>query len=94
MALRWRKNKRPTGLASVTCGDVGHSLYEGDVRFAVVSASRVNFQTVGWYWVAGWDSDIPHMNTCNDIVADDVTAKNQAMAYVREQLIAMTMAST
>lgn len=89
MALRWRKDKAQTGLRRIGAGPRGSGLYDGDVKYAQVSALRRGYSTVGWYYVCGWDSEIPHINTCADPVPDEATAKAEAMAYVKENLKAM-----
>lgn len=84
MSLRWRKNKRLTGLAGVAAtGALGSTLNDGDVKFASINELR-NGQ--GWYYVVGWNSGLPYINTCNDPVPDEATAKSEAMAYVRENM--------
>lgn len=87
MTLRWKKDKRPTGLAGVACTrDLGSTLNDGDVKYASVGqlADR------RWYYVCGWGSGIPYINTCNDPSPDEATAKAEAMAYVRENLKSAT----
>ena len=86
MALRWRNNPKPQGLARVAAGPQGSGLYEGDIKFATVSALGGRGEARGWYWVAGWDSDVPHKNTCDDPVATEPEAKEQAKAYVKANL--------
>jgi hypothetical protein len=86
MALRWKKNPMPTGLARVGCGPQGSALRDGDRHYASAYPLRRHHQTVGWYWVAGYGSSIPHKNTCNEPVPDETTAKAEAMVYVRECL--------
>lgn len=83
MALRWKKNASPTGLARIGAGHPGHTLSEGTTRFAIVSSLS---KGAGWYWVAGWESGIPRKNTCNEPVQDADIAKAAAMAYVKQCL--------
>ncbi len=40
----------------------------------------------GWYWVAGWDSGVPHYNSCNAPVATPEEAKKEAQAYIAASL--------
>lgn len=94
MALRWRKTKRPKGIASITAGPSGHTLYDGEIKLATVSASRVHYQVYGWYWVAGWSSGIEHKNTSQTPVADEITAKAQALEYVRDELKRINVVTT
>lgn len=86
MALRWRKDKRETGLAAICAGPRGSGLYDGDVKYACVAAFGRYHPSSGWYYVCGWDSDIPHFNSCNKPISDEATAKSEAMAYVRKHL--------
>lgn len=88
MALRWKKNPRPTGLASVTAGPQGSTLRDGDEEYASIYAFHYRHQHAGkWYWTARNDArGVPLANTCNEPVADEATAKAAAMAYVRECL--------
>lgn len=38
MALRWKKNPRPTGLAGVGAGDPGSTLRDGEEKYATAYA--------------------------------------------------------
>lgn len=88
MALRWRKDPRETGLAAVCAGPRGSGLYDGNKKYAHVAAfSRWN-EKKGWYYVCGWDSGVPHFNSCNKPITDEAAAKAEAMAYVRKHLAA------
>ncbi len=85
LRLRWRLDKHPSGLAGVCAGPRGSTLYDSTgKRYAMVSA--INRGGSGWYWVAGWDSDVPRRNTCNQPVPTIDEAKAEAMAYVRAAL--------
>lgn len=86
MALRWRKDPPETGLRRTGAGPRGSTLNDGEVRCASVQALRRNYSTVGWYWVAGWGSDVPHKNTWETPDPDEATAKAAAMAYVKQHL--------
>jgi hypothetical protein len=88
MALRWKKDERPRGLAGVVSGPRGSALSDGAVKYATVSAKR-NWgdgpRYSGWYWVAGWTgSGIPYKTTCDEPAPDEATAKAEAMAYVKK----------
>lgn len=84
--LRWKLNPAPTGLARVAAGPRGSTLRDASgVRYATVDA--IGRRDSGpWYWVAGWGSGVPNMNTCDHPVATVEEAKDAAMAYVRAAL--------
>ena len=86
MALRWKKNPKPTGLRSIGAGVMGSTLrVDGEKRAATVSP--LHKSTSSWYWVAGWDcKNIPYKNTCNEPVSSEQEAKEEAMKYVRQFL--------
>lgn len=84
--LRWKKEPRETGLRAVGAGPRGSELHDGSTRYAVASAKRTDRRVMGWYWVAGWESKVPHKNTCESPCATEEEAKAQALAYVREHL--------
>lgn len=86
MKLRWKLNPRETGLRAIGAGPRGSRLHDGEKTYATVSALRHRHETTGWFWVAGWDSDVPYMNTCNAPVATADDAKAAAMAYVKKHL--------
>jgi len=86
MALRWRKNKCETGLAAVFAGPRGSGLYDGSVKYASILAFSRYSGRKGWYYVCGWDSGVPHFNSCDKPIPDEATAKSEAMAYVRKHL--------
>ncbi len=81
--LRWKLKPAETGLRAVGAGPRGSILHDGEKTYAQVSSSRGGAE---WYWVAGWDSDVPYMNTCNSTVASAEEAKAQAMAYVKRHI--------
>jgi len=87
MALRWKRDKPPTGLQRIVSGPVGYTLWDGKQRYATARAT-VRGPGAGWYWVAGWGSGIPHLNTCNQPLVDADAAKAAAMSYVRKCLSA------
>ncbi len=81
--MRWRKEPRETGLRSALARERSSYLRdENGVRYACVSHIRGG----GWYFVAGWDSDIPHENTCQQPVETEAQAKAAAIAYVKKHL--------
>jgi len=87
MAIRWKKNPAPTGLARVCSGPPGSTLrIDGRIRVATVrtfSGPRGS----GWYWVAGWGHpSIPSVNTCNEPLNSEAEAKHAAETYVRRHL--------
>lgn len=84
--LRWKLDPAETGLRRIVAGPRGSTLRdESGTRYATVA-------TVGrrhgapWYWVAGWESGVPYMNTCRDPVATVDEAKAEALAHVRAAL--------
>lgn len=80
--LRWKYNKKQTGLSAIGAGPLGSYLHDGETKFATVSATR----SKGWFWVAGWDSGIPYKNTCNCAVATEAQAKADALEYVKIEI--------
>ena len=86
--LRWKKNPKETGLRRVGAGPMGSVLHDGSTEYASVSAYGGNWRCPlrGWYWVAFADAVGEYRNTCDDLAADEVTAKAQAMAFVKEKL--------
>mgnify|MGYP001591236308 CR=1 FL=1 len=86
MALRWRKDPRETGLRAVVAGPRGSGLYDGIIKYATVNAMGRYSGKEGWYYVCGWNSGVPHFNSCDKLCADEATAKAEAMAYVRKHL--------
>lgn len=82
--LRWKLDPRETGLNRVAAGPRGSTLRDtAKKRYAAVCFSR---RAGGWFWVAGWESGVPHRNTSDAPVATVDEAKAAAMAYVREHL--------
>ena len=86
--LRWKKNARQTGLASVGSGPRGSKYHDGEKTYAVVSAHGGGWHgpVTGWYWVAGWDSDVPYLNTCYENPVTESEAKKQAQDYVKNNI--------
>jgi len=56
--------------------------------YAVVSPDGGGWRGVikGWYWVAGWDSDVPYKNTYEKPCETPEEAKLQAQEYVKSHL--------
>jgi hypothetical protein len=92
--LRWKLEPRETGLRAVGAGEHRTSwLTDGVKRFACVSPSGGDWRRPleGWYFVAGWDSDIPRRNTCGeDLFLSESEAKAAAMEYVRAAILKAT----
>ena len=91
--LRWRKNKRPTGLMGVCSGNPGHSLMLGEDMLGGASEHRRGWgvnQTEGWYWHVKNFPPIPYKNTCNEPPQTEEDAKQSAMEYVRKCLAKST----
>lgn len=88
--LRWKMEPREAGLRAVGAGPRGHVYHDGEKLYAVVYALGGSWAMPqrGWYWVAGWESDVPYKNTCDKPVATADEAKAAAAAYVREHLTA------
>ena len=83
--LRWKLEPKETGLRAVVAGPQSSWLTDGQKRYACVSS--LGRSAARWYWVAGWDSQVPHRNTSSDgepLSLDE--AKAAAMEYVREHL--------
>jgi hypothetical protein len=81
--LRWKLDPQETGLRRIMAGPRSSTLRdENGIRYATVSALGRRWHAP-WYWVAGWGSGVPHMNTCDSPVATVVEAKAAALAYVR-----------
>jgi hypothetical protein len=86
MALRWKKDPRPTGLAGVIDRSRGSTLRDGDGEYAWVNfvSARRNAGESGWYWVASnAPMGVPLKNTHETLLPDEPTAKAEAMAYVK-----------
>lgn len=82
--LRWKLDPQETGLRRITAGPRGSTLRdENGIRYATVAAVGRRYENGGWYWVAGWGSGVPHMNTCGSPVDTVEEAKSAALAYVR-----------
>lgn len=89
MRLRWKKNDRETGLRAVCAGPRGSILHDGTTTYATVNASGGGWRPMrGWYFVTYADATGQWVNTCNDLVPDEATAKAAALACVKAQLAA------
>lgn len=89
MALRWKKNPKPKGLARVGCGPQGSSLFEDGKEIARVYPARAQYVVTGWYWVSKANPDVIKNSTATPTETEDL-AKAEAMAYVRECLQAQS----
>jgi hypothetical protein len=84
MALRWKKNPRPSGLYGVIAGPQGSKLRDGGIEYANTRCLSRSSERKGWYWVARNDeAGVPLKNTCYEPVPDEAAAKAAAMAYVK-----------
>lgn len=84
MTLRWKRHPAKTGLQAVGAGPRGSDLRDGDKELAAVYAARQRHTVTGWYWTSRASGEI--VNTCNTPVADEATAKAEAMAHVKAAL--------
>ena len=83
MKLRWKLEEKKTGLSAISAGPRGSFLYDGKNIYARVFASGGGWRDFnGWFWVAGWDSNVPYKNTFNNLCSTVEEAKNQASEYV------------
>lgn len=84
MRLRWKKDAPETGLRSIGAAPRGSILHDGTKTYATVSPMGGGWRgaVTGWYFVAGWDSSVPHMNTCSTPEATEAEAKVKAREYV------------
>lgn len=82
--LRWKLEPRETGLRAVAAEPRSAWLSDGSTRYACVSSHGRS--SVQWFWVAGWDSKIPHKNTAMETPLSLDDAKEAAMAYVRDHM--------
>jgi hypothetical protein len=88
--MRWKKEKAVTGLAAVCAPPRGYEYHDGKTLYAVVSPLTTGVRNVvGWYWSAGWGSDVPHKNTCHERCSTPEEAKKRADEYVKTHLAAI-----
>lgn len=82
--LRWKRKQRPKGLLGMTAGEMGSDLHDGVNKYATTYKHK---HKDGWYWVARCEErGVAWVNTCEKKLATEEEAKEQAMAYVKEQL--------
>jgi len=88
MKLTWKREPRVTGLRSIGAPPVGSKLHDGNLTYARTypHGGGMYGAVIGWYWVAGWDSDVPHKNTCNAPCATEEEAKDAAKEYVMKHI--------
>lgn len=87
MAMRWKKWKPETGLASVGAGKYRASDYhDGKETFATVYPSGGNWRSPlrGWYFVS--DAGGQYENTSNRLAGSEDEAKAQAVEWVKAVL--------
>ena len=89
LKLRWKKEPKETGLRAIGARPRSYILHDGDKKYASVSPDGGGWSHPlrGWYWVAGWDSDVPYANTCDAPCVTSDGAKQQAMEYVKNCLL-------
>lgn len=80
--LRWKLDPHETGLRIVAGPRSSTLRDEHGVRYATVATVGRRYGAP-WYWVAGWGTCVPHMNTCNQPVGTVEEAKAAALAHVR-----------
>ena len=87
VSMRWKQEKAETGLAAVCAAPRGYEYHDGARLYATVSPLlNRGRRVVGWYWVAGWDSNVPRKNTCATPCTTPDDAKTQAVKYVKHHL--------
>lgn len=89
--LRWRRQPRATGLASVCQGERGYELTYGGERVASVAPAYKGWsrEREGYYWSALSDAlGVALRNTAGEGLLYETIeeAKEACRAYVREQL--------
>jgi len=86
--LRWKKDPKPTGLASVCAGPRSSKLWDGEKEYAIVSAlgGVLRGSVKSWYWYSPSNATGVHMNTCNNPCETEEEAKVQAMEWVKKRL--------
>lgn len=84
MRLTWKREPRETGLRSVGAAPRGSKLHDGENTYAVTYPNVGGWARPqkGWYWVAGWDSCVPTVNTYRSPVETEDEAKKAAREYV------------
>jgi len=86
--LSWKRDPKKTGLSAIGSSPREYELHSGETVYARVSPLGGGYMgpLKGWYWVAGWDSDIPGKNTCGTPCETPEEAKKQALEYVKANL--------
>mgnify|MGYP003634857084 CR=1 FL=1 len=90
MALRWRRDKRETGLRAVGAAPSNSGLWDGDVNLANTSSKVFcwrNSDRKGYYWSCPTNEDygITWKNTCRGVPLDtEKEAKEEATKYIKE----------
>jgi hypothetical protein len=89
MKLRWKKHEPERGLARIGAGPRGSKLHDGKKQYAGVAALGGGWrgEVERWFWVSGWDSDVPYKNTCQTPVSTEAEAKKAALEYVLIHLL-------
>lgn len=82
MAMRWRMNEKPKGLAAAGAGPRGSTLWDGEKELARVSALRKNYVVIGWFWVSRTSGE--NVNTCSSPVESEKIAKQHALEHVKK----------
>lgn len=77
--LRWKLNPSQ----ALRYQERSSTLHDGDLRYAIVSPASSG---AGWYWVAGWESAVPHHNTHDRSLPTCDEAKAAALSYVKQHL--------
>jgi len=88
--LRWKLEPKETGLRTIGAGPRGSVYHDGEKEYAWVSALGGGWHgpVRGWYWGAGWDSDVPHYSSIGEPCPTAEEAKRQAEEYVAKHLAA------
>lgn len=86
-SVRWKKEKVETGLRTIGAGPRGYNLHDGELIYAIVYADGGGWMNLkGWYFVVGWDSDLPYFNSCKNLAETPEEAKKQAEEYIQKCL--------
>lgn len=88
MMLRWKREPKETGLRRVGTPPRGSKLHDGEKTYAKTFPNGGGWRSElgGWYWVAGWDSDVPYCNTFSAPCETELEAKQKAAEYVNAAL--------
>jgi len=86
--LRWKLEPKTRGLASIGAPPRPSRLHDGEKTYAIVYGFGGAFsdKQSGWYWVSGWDSDVPYENTSSTPNSTEEEAKKQAKDFVEQYL--------